>query len=270
MADSVRTARLRTGRNREPPAHWRAIRASAASPLWPASWTGGDFTGLRRADECVRTNPRGSAQMTMRAWLPALAAIGWRHARPAGLTPEGADAQGHRRRRRRRSAGARAAAARRSDRRADHHVAAAFRRRRARAEGRPSRSGPQRVRPRARRPARVARTAPGPSRGSARSSIAWSTGSTPTRMTALAQGDGFAEKKDEPASIDELLKIATFPKPRGRRRDRRGGQGGPRVDRARHPDPAELAHPSLRRAVPGPAARLHRGEPDARRRSTCR
>jgi peptidoglycan lytic transglycosylase D len=31
--------------------------------------------------------------------------------------------------------------------------------------------------------------------------------------TSLAQGDGFAEKKDEPASIDELLKIATFPKP---------------------------------------------------------
>jgi peptidoglycan lytic transglycosylase D len=32
-------------------------------------------------------------------------------------------------------------------------------------------------------------------------------------VTALAQGDGFAEKKYEPASIDELLKIATFPKP---------------------------------------------------------
>jgi membrane-bound lytic murein transglycosylase D len=32
-------------------------------------------------------------------------------------------------------------------------------------------------------------------------------------MTSLAQGDGFVEKKDEPASIDELLKIATFPKP---------------------------------------------------------
>jgi membrane-bound lytic murein transglycosylase D len=32
-------------------------------------------------------------------------------------------------------------------------------------------------------------------------------------MTVLAQGDGFAEKKSEPASIDELLKIATFPKP---------------------------------------------------------
>ena len=29
-------------------------------------------------------------------------------------------------------------------------------------------------------------------------------------VTALSQGDGFAEKKYEPASIDELLKIATF------------------------------------------------------------
>lgn len=32
-------------------------------------------------------------------------------------------------------------------------------------------------------------------------------------VTSLAQGDGFAEKTYEPASIDELLKIATFPKP---------------------------------------------------------
>jgi membrane-bound lytic murein transglycosylase D len=32
-------------------------------------------------------------------------------------------------------------------------------------------------------------------------------------VTQLAQGDGFVEKKYEPASIDELLKIATFPKP---------------------------------------------------------
>lgn len=31
-------------------------------------------------------------------------------------------------------------------------------------------------------------------------------------VTALAQGDGFVETKSEPASIDELLKIATFPK----------------------------------------------------------
>jgi membrane-bound lytic murein transglycosylase D len=32
-------------------------------------------------------------------------------------------------------------------------------------------------------------------------------------VTVLAQGDGFSEKKYEPASIDELLKIATFPRP---------------------------------------------------------
>lgn len=32
-------------------------------------------------------------------------------------------------------------------------------------------------------------------------------------VAALAQGDGFAEKKYEPASIDELLAIATFPRP---------------------------------------------------------
>ena len=32
-------------------------------------------------------------------------------------------------------------------------------------------------------------------------------------VASLAKGDGFAEQKYEPASIDELLKIATFPKP---------------------------------------------------------
>jgi membrane-bound lytic murein transglycosylase D len=32
-------------------------------------------------------------------------------------------------------------------------------------------------------------------------------------VSALAQGDGFAERRSEPASIDEILKIATFPKP---------------------------------------------------------
>ncbi len=32
-------------------------------------------------------------------------------------------------------------------------------------------------------------------------------------VTALAQGDGFAEKRYEPASIDKLLEIATFPMP---------------------------------------------------------
>src|SRR4029453_10072998 len=32
-------------------------------------------------------------------------------------------------------------------------------------------------------------------------------------MTALAQGDGFTEKKYEPASIDDLLTISTFEQP---------------------------------------------------------
>jgi membrane-bound lytic murein transglycosylase D len=32
-------------------------------------------------------------------------------------------------------------------------------------------------------------------------------------VSALAQGDGFAETKTEPASIDEILAIATFPRP---------------------------------------------------------
>jgi membrane-bound lytic murein transglycosylase D len=32
-------------------------------------------------------------------------------------------------------------------------------------------------------------------------------------VTVLAQGDGFSETKSEPASIDELLKIVTFPRP---------------------------------------------------------
>jgi peptidoglycan lytic transglycosylase D len=32
-------------------------------------------------------------------------------------------------------------------------------------------------------------------------------------VTALAQGDGFSEAKTEPASIDEILTIATFPRP---------------------------------------------------------
>ena len=63
-------------------------------------------------------------------------------------------------------------------------------------------------------------------------------------VTALAQGDGFAEKKYEPASIDELLKIATFPKPPADAADGGGRQGGPGSHRARHPDPAELAQVS--------------------------
>jgi len=34
-----------------------------------------------------------------------------------------------------------------------------------------------------------------------------------TELTSLAQGDGFTEKKYEPASIDDLLSVSTFPDP---------------------------------------------------------
>ena len=113
-------------------------------------------------------------------------------------------------------------------------------------------------------------TGPAPTPACASTSIAWSTASTRTRSPRSRQGDGFAEKKDEPASIDELLTIATFPKPAAGAADDRGRQGGPRGDRARHPDSAEREGAGVRRAVPGPAARLHPGEPDARHASTCR
>ena len=61
-------------------------------------------------------------------------------------------------------------------------------------------------------------------------------------VTALAQGDGFAEKKYEPASIDELLED------RDASRSRRPApttaaavKADLAADRARHPDPAERA-----------------------------
>ncbi len=82
-------------------------------------------------------------------------------------------------------------------------------------------------------------------------------------MTSLAQGDGFSALKDEPAAIDELLKIATFPKPPAAAETAAVDQGRSRVHRARRPDPAEPAHLRLRRALPGASARVHRGEPDA-------
>ena len=79
-------------------------------------------------------------------------------------------------------------------------------------------------------------------------------------VTALAQGDGFAETKYEPASIDEMLKIATLPEA-GRRRRRRpkrssGPRARPRTTFRFRRTPRVLV---LRRAVPGPAARVHPG-----------
>jgi membrane-bound lytic murein transglycosylase D len=51
-------------------------------------------------------------------------------------------------------------------------------------------------------------------------------------VTALAQGDGFSETKYEPASIDEVLKIATFPRP----------EAAPKTTEAVKQDLAATAH----------------------------
>ena len=89
-------------------------------------------------------------------------------------------------------------------------------------------------------------------------------------VTALAEGDGFTEKPTEPASIDELLALSVFDAAGAHRRPRPHRQDRPPDDRSRHPDPAERARADLRRALPGPAPRLHRGRHEARQRSTCR
>ena len=65
-------------------------------------------------------------------------------------------------------------------------------------------------------------------------------------------------RKTEPASIDELLAIATFPKPAATRRPTKAVKAD-LADHARRPDSAERPRARLRRAVPGPAARLHPG-----------
>ena len=83
-------------------------------------------------------------------------------------------------------------------------------------------------------------------------------------VTALAQGDGFAEKKYEPASIDELLKIATFAKPPADAETTAAVKDDLGPHRARHRHPAEQPGALGGRAVPGPAARLTSQESLAR------
>ena len=56
------------------------------------------------------------------------------------------------------------------------------------------------------------------------------------RSERARQGDGFAEKKYEPASIDELLKIATFPKPDADARRSTRSRTDLATHRPRHPD----------------------------------
>ncbi len=84
-------------------------------------------------------------------------------------------------------------------------------------------------------------------------------------VTALSQGDGFTEKKYEPASIDELLAISTFPP----------APSSPETAKAIAQDIQSGDHDidiplndrvlSVRRAVHGPAEGLPRGRLEPRR-----
>ena len=209
--------------------------------------------------------------MTTRAWLPALAALGVTSALTAACgsnprpqvptAPLPAPA-----------AAPQAAAPRRpprSDRCTDRDLPEALRSRRTRAQGRPSRTGAGGVRPGGRRHARVSLRRAHRRRAPANISTGSIDRINAYEVTALAQGDGFVEKKYEPASIDELLKIADVPEAGRRRGDDRGGQTGPGGDRARHPDSAEQPRARLRRAVPGTAAGFHQ-EASPAARSICR
>ena len=60
-------------------------------------------------------------------------------------------------------------------------------------------------------------------------------------VTALRQGDGFVEKREEPASIDELLDARDVPEGGRGAKDDRSGQGRSRRHRARHSHSAEFA-----------------------------
>ena len=95
----------------------------------------------------------------------------------------------------------------------DRGLPAALPRRRARAQAGSPRTRPDRVRSRGRGAARVAVWRPDRRPAARALRSAGRPHQRATKSRALAQGDGFAEKKSEPASIDELLKIATFPKP---------------------------------------------------------
>ena len=83
-------------------------------------------------------------------------------------------------------------------------------------------------------------------------------------VTALAQGDGFSETKTEPASIDEILTIATFPRPDTKASTEEAVKADLAADRARRSHSAECEGPGRRRTSERPSSRLRAGEPDPR------
>ena len=108
--------------------------------------------------------------------------------------------------------------------------------------------------------------APGPSRGCASTSTRLVDRISVLEQAALANGDGFTETASEPA-IDRHPAVAAADRGRGRAGARSGhdGAGRPGHDGARHPDSDQRPRAALRRAVPGPAARVPHRRPVARR-----
>ena len=73
-------------------------------------------------------------------------------------------------------------------------------------------------------------------------------------VTALAQGDGFAEKKYEAAPIDEILKNATtFPAPAADAATKAAVAADLALNPHDIPIPEYVEGPVLRRGLPGPA-----------------
>ncbi len=82
--------------------------------------------------------------------------------------------------------------------------------------------------------------------------------------TALAEGDGFTEKRYEPASIDALLEESTFAAVAASAKTEEVVASDLEAHAARHAHPAERAGARLHRTVPGTAARVVPGQSPAR------
>ena len=83
-------------------------------------------------------------------------------------------------------------------------------------------------------------------------------------VSALAQGDGFSEAPYEPASIDEILTIATFPKPDAEASTEEAVKADLAATEHDVPIPQNAKVLAAVELLERAASRLHSGEPIAR------
>ena len=151
--------------------------------------------------------------------------------------------------------------------RPDRRIAETLSRRAARTRGRTPRPRPRGVRSRHRRAAGRRQAARGPSRALREHFDRLVDRISALEVAALAAGrrlHGEAER----AGVDRRAASTWLRPPRQPPTPRADGHGRnrPRADVARHPHPAQRARAVVRRAVPGPAARLHPGRARSRQR----